>query len=230
MLPGHITPFRIASFLLNDRSTNPIGISSVQIANSAVLDFIDGDLIFTIVPTLRSTHHRKLQLFRFFSGSHETAHSSGIRTKWFFAKHMLLRINCGFKVHGTIAGRRGQHDNVHTTGNYFLISIKPNKALIRCNLHASFDLGIARIFIDPTHVGFYVVFKNIGHCHNVHVFRSGKKIVDSLTSTSAETNEPGLESLFTSAPHKFRFDDLKCGGCCNCFRSGRKQLASGDLV
>ena len=117
-----------------------------------------------MVPPLRARHHRQLQFFRLLGCRHHPAHAHRIGAERLFREDVLLRFHRRHEVFRPVARRRRQQHHVDVRSQHFLVSVEPDKVMVRIHLHL---LRHARVF-GPVNLSqrlLQAVFENIAHRH-----------------------------------------------------------------
>ena len=112
VLPFHIPPLRIARIRVEHRPAQVIRIQRHDVADSAVMDLVDGLDVVALGVALRSGHHRQLLLFGFLGRGHEPPHAHRIGRDGFLGEYVLPGIDGRFEMLRTVARRRRQHHDI----------------------------------------------------------------------------------------------------------------------
>ena len=170
MLPGHISPLGVSTLgLLDYGGAYPIGVGGADFADLACLDFLYCFNVFALEAALGTGDDGELFLFALFGGGHEAADAGGVCGEGLFAEDVFACLDGGFKVHGAVAGRGAEHDDIDVACDYLLVGVKAGEVVFGVYLDAVVSFGEAVLIAQPGEVRFELVFKEIADDSKVDV-------------------------------------------------------------
>ena len=186
----------------------PVNAGSVNVADSAAVQFVHPAAIHGLVMALEADHH--VEFFGFCLGGsfHHTAHAGGIGGHRFFHEHMLASCNAGLKMLWAESRRRGQNHHIHQR-DHLLISIETMEAALFGHVHLGGDVhGVAGGPVceffrgDGLEAAFDAVFKGIGHGHEFHALAGAQGLHSSTGSAATATNQADTDGVVAVEPAK----------------------------
>jgi hypothetical protein len=196
---------------------------------------------------LRAAHHGEFLRGGFASGGQEASRAGGIGGDRLLGEDMFAGFHGGLEVNRTIAGRRGQHDDIEVALGQFLVGVEADEVAVGRHLDARLygfhqvlrghllrfavalhgDAGVARQVLRVAQVldrPFQVVLEDIRHGDKFHVLVAGEQVHGGLRAAPAAADKSGAQFLLSGAAHQMGLDDSECR------RARRQQPAPGNRI
>jgi len=117
-----------------------------DIADGSVAGLLPGLEILSLVAPLRAGHHGEFQLLGLFSRGHDLADAHRIGAEGLLGEDLFPGLHCRNEMLGPVAGRSCQQDYIDVGGQYRLVGVEADEAVIRIDLDL---IGDVRVFRGP---------------------------------------------------------------------------------